>query len=329
MAKKKTLGIDLGTNSLKLALCQDGRVLRTARQEVPGDLFQGSRVNSVEVMGQILQNTMKENGIRANRAAVVLSNEVCFLRNLTMPKMTVRQLEQNLPYEFTDYVEGELKNYLFDYELVRPIAPEDEEMELMAVAVERSLLSEMREWLSVAGLELVNAAPCECCYQALIRAARGDVAGLPEYCFLNLGNNATRMFMFKGDRHTATRILETGLRNLDLIVSRELGITLEQAHASLLTNEHDCQNLERCVDLYNTISVELMRALNFYRFSTQDSNLEDVWISGGGGANEPLRAVVGETLGVRIHRSRELVYGGERMDNCHDYLQAIGITLGV
>ena len=42
------------------------------------------------------------------------------------------------------------------------------------------------------------------------------------------------------------------------------------------------------MNAYSNIAVELMRALNFYRFSNRDSALEHMWLCGGGAVIEPL-----------------------------------------
>jgi type IV pilus assembly protein PilM len=75
------------------------------------------------------------------------------------------------------------------------------------------------------------------------------------------------------------------------------------------------------------MTVELMRALNFYRFSNPDSHLEDIWICGGGACIEPLEKAIEENLDMKIHPASELIPGGDKVENDYTVLQAIGIAL--
>ena len=111
----KILGIDIGYDTLKLALVSGRQVKKTAIASMPRRLMRDGRLVSPEAMGELLAQTMKKNGIRCSKAAIVFSDEAVIIRSVTLPLMTEDQLALNLPYEFRDYITGELKDYVFDY----------------------------------------------------------------------------------------------------------------------------------------------------------------------------------------------------------------------
>lgn len=117
-------------------------------------------------MGEIIRETMKKNGIRANEGAVVLKEENAYVRTVSLPVMTEDQLTKNLPYEFKDYIVDELKNYLFDYAV---LSSNEEEMELLSAATGKELIEDYRTILRKAGLKLYNAAPSVSSYINLIQ----------------------------------------------------------------------------------------------------------------------------------------------------------------
>ena len=190
---KSVLGVDIGYDSLKLAVVNGKTVRKTAIVPMPKNLIREGRVVSTETMGELIRRTMREHGIRCSQAALVLPNETVFIRGVTMPVMTVDQLNYNLPFEFRDYITEELKDYLFDYAVVSVTEQSAEEqtegesggegneggsvMELMAVAAPKSLLEESKETMHRAGLKLVKAAPSVCAFQALIRAQMNKNGG--------------------------------------------------------------------------------------------------------------------------------------------------------
>lgn len=343
---KTVLGVDIGYDSLKLALVNGKTVRKTAVVPMPKNLIREGRVVSTETMGELIRRTMKENGIHCNRAALALPNETVFIRSVTMPLMSIDQLNYNLPFEFRDYITDELKDYFYDYAVVSindqqgaeennaEEGAEDESqgpansMELMAVAAPKSLIEESKATLHRAGLKLVKAAPTVCAYQSLIRAkAKAGGESEQEYCILDLGFQNIRMYMFRGDRHMVTRVLEIGMNSLDTVIAEAYSVDVHLAHTYLLSNYENCQSKEYCMNAYGTITVELIRALNFYRFSNPDSRLEDIWICGGGACIRPLQDSISENLDLKIHAAEELIPGKVSVDEDYALLQAIGIAM--
>ena len=337
---KKILGIDIGYDRMKLALCQGGRVLGTASVSRPENLLKEGRVTSPETMAELLRNTMKEHKLRANLAAIILPSEVAFVKNVEMPMMNAEQLTYNLPFEFNDYITGEVKDYVFDYAVIssgKKEEPEEgtqeeggglERLELLAAGTRRDVIEDAQFFTRKAGMKLAIAAPDVCAFVELIRARKDVLSQVAEeLCILDMGYSSIRMFMFKGDRHVATRTLETGLVNLDSVLADVYGVDAHLAHTYLLTNYENCQYREECTNAYENIAVELMRALNFYRFSNRDSTLADMWLCGGGAAIAPLRTAISDMLDIELHDAKELVEGGEAIKECNSFLQAIGVTM--
>ena len=382
---KRILGIDIGYDTLKLALVSGKRVLKTAVASMPKRLMRDGRIVSPEAMGELIRNTMRENGIRCSSAAVSFSAEAVFVRNVTVPVMTADQLSYNLPYEFRDYITDELKNYVFDYAMLT--TPKEEKqvekqkkaakqpkgkkekkkkqnaleafteeqenaepaaaqpaaapgagtetpetnartMELLAVAAPKSLMEETESIIRKAGMRLTKAAPVVCSYISLIRnMAEANRPASGEYCILDLGYQAIRMYMFKGTRHEVTRALEFGLSRIDDALADAYNVDVHLAHTYLLTNYEDCQSKDVCLSAFNSIAVELMRALNFYRFSNPDSELSDIWLCGGGAAIAPLCKEIAEGLdNLKLHNAIELLPEGVDAEQSYSLVQAIGIA---
>lgn len=334
---KSILGIDVGYDSLKLALVSGKNVKKTVQVSMPDKLIREGRTVSPETLGELLRTTMRTNGIHCSRAAVALPNETVFVRNVNVPQMTADQLLYNLPFEFRDYITEELKDYAFDYatlpEKDSGEAAEDDSdtntIELLAVAAPVTLLEETKDYLRKAGLKLVKAAPAVCAYIELIR--KMDPSKVPsngEFCILDLGYQSIRMYMFKGERHEVTRVLEIGMSSIDNAIADAYNVDVHLAHTYLISNFEDCQSKDVCMNAFNNIAVELMRALNFYRFSNPDSQLADIWLCGGGAAIDALCKVISDSLDMTIHSADELLPSGNSLEDSYAFAQAVGITLG-
>lgn len=353
---KSCLGIDIGKDQMKLVLMKGENIVKTASVQMPEGLLKDGRIVSVETTGELIRKTMKENKIRCKEAAVVVSSGICFLRNVTMPEMTAEQLVYNLPYEFRDYITDELKKYVFDYswgsgeempkgkklkkaskKKKKEEKPEEEEnqkrneMELLAAAAPLEVMEDLRLMTRKAGLKLTFAAPeVSACENLLHYKLRNEQDKDKEYGILDLGSTSSRLFIFKGDRHQVTRVIERGMEQVEELLTDTFHIDIHLAHTWLLANHEDCIHSEVCQDAFSQISVELMRALNFYQFSNPESRLEDIYICGGGASIATMRQSLEENLDVKIHEAGELL---ERMNGSGDetsslWMLAAGTALG-
>lgn len=327
MSSKTILGIDIGYDQLKLALVSEGRVMKTAIAQMPENLLRDGRFISAEAMSGLIRETMKASGIKAGSAALVLPNEAIYAKNVDVPIMTEDQLAYNLPFEFNDYITGEVDDYLFDYAV---IGRDEENLNLLAVGVEKKLVEEYQIMLRKASLKMVKSAPALCAYISLLRSQKEKLSQVAdEFGILDLGYNSITMYMYKEDRHIATRAFDIGLNQLDTIIADKYGVEKHLAHTYVLNNFDKCLESEECTTFYDNISVELMRAINFYQFSNQGSVLGDVWVCGGGAANETLVRTIDETLEAELHPASELVPDGENIQQCNTFAQAIGVTLEI
>lgn len=356
---KSCLGIDIGKDQLKLVLMKGETIQKTASVQMPEGLLKEGRIVSVETTGELIRKTMRENKIRCKEAAVVVSSGICFLRNVTMPEMTPDQLVYNLPYEFRDYITDELKKYTFDYSWGSGEAPlkakklkktrkkkneekdenseneegsERKEMEFLAAAAPMEDIEDIRLMARKAGLKLTFAAPeVSACENLLHYKLKDEQDKEKEYGILDLGSTSSRLLIFKGDRHQVTRVIERGMEQVEELLADYFHIDIHLAHTWLLANHEDCVNSDVCRDAFAQISVELMRALNFYQFSNPDSRLEDIWICGGGASIEAMRQSLKESLDVNIHDAGELLesLGGNHVSGTPAlWLIAAGTALG-
>lgn len=354
---KTCLGIDIGKDQLKLVLMKGETIHKVVSVQMPEGLLKEGRIVSVETTGELIRKAMKEHKIRSKEAAVVVSSGICFLRNVTMPVMTAEQLVYNLPYEFRDYITDELKKYVFDYsvnsaqgvvplkasrkklkkkkgqekEILEEEMTERREMELLAAAVPLEAMDDIRLMLRKAGLRLTMAAPeVSACETLLSRKLRNDPDKEKEYGILDLGSTSSRLLIFKGCHHQVTRVIERGMEQVEELLADYFHIDIHLAHTWLLANHEDCVNSDVCRDAFSQISVELMRALNFYQFSNPDSRLEDIWLCGGGASIPAMRESLTENLQVNIHDASELVEGmagNKEAENTSLNLLAAGIAL--
>ena len=106
MAKTR-LGFDVGSNSMKVAVCK-GHSVRVEQVRLPENLVDESgNITLPHAFSQFLKQQKKKLRLPRGKASLVLPPSQVICRLVTMPRMTTDQLMMNLPYEFADFVQGE------------------------------------------------------------------------------------------------------------------------------------------------------------------------------------------------------------------------------
>lgn len=329
---KTVMGVDFGASEVTFAVCDPGAIRRLEVEPLPDNLLRDRRVVSPEAMSDFLRQTAAKHHLNVRSCAVSLPPTVAFTRRTTMPAMTVDQLRLNLPYEFRDFISQEKDKYVYDYALLqmdRDEAGKPVQLELMAAAALKADLRAYIEIFRQAGFRLVIAAPEEFAWSNLIRRyeqVHPDHAG-QEHCIIDLGHTATRVFIFTGPRFEVTRVLEYGGAMIDAAIAEEFHVDEHLARTYKLTDYEGALNRNVSQNIYGTLSVEIMRAVNFYGYNTPGSALRTAWVCGGGVRNTPLMAQLSQTLNLELLPISGLLPPGcEEDENRIFSPTAVGIT---
>ena len=298
MARIK-VGFDIGGSSMKAAVVQGGG-LRVETVRLPEKLMDENGITMPNAFSQFLKQTVKELRLPHGPAALALPASQVICRLVSMPEMNQEQLMMNLPYEFADFIQGAPDQYFCDYALCGKV-PGDEEgtMPMMAAVASKRQLEQYIRMFARAGVRLKKLVPQEMALIELCRAQAGG-EGPGEYCFVDLGHQATRITVVWRDRVQATRQIALGGRNLDTIVAGELGVDPFLSNTYKATNFQDVLTLPAVAEVCERIAVEILKVINFYQFTYRSSNLSGVYLVGGGASMDLLRRSIENTVGLPL-----------------------------
>ena len=312
---KAKIGFDIGSNSMNIALLRGGEIrLETVR--LPENLVDGNgNITLPHAFTQLLKQLKKELALPRAQAALVLPPSQAICRLVNLPRMTTEQLLLNLPYEFTDFIQGVADQYFCDYAVCTPTeaeaAAEDGGVPMMAAVAAKQTLAEYAQMFARAGIGLKTILPQEMALVSLVQAnlAQQKADDLPgaEYCFVDLGHYATRITVVWRDRVQATRQIALGGRNLDMLLAEELGLDAFLANTYKLSNYQDILSAAGVAELCDRIAVEILKVINFYQFTFRSSSLPGIYLVGGGAALQPLRQAIEGALGMPLLNPAQLL----------------------
>ena len=333
MAKTR-LGFDIGSNSMKVAVRKGGD-LRVEEVRLPENMVdEAGNITLPHAFTQFLKQQKKELALPRGKASLVLPPSQVICRLVTMPKMTTDQLIMNLPYEFADFVQGAADQYFCDYALCTPTEEESESgseeengepgVPMMAAAAAKQTLAEYVSMFARAGIKLKTILPQEMALINLVKNRKPD--GAEEFCFVDLGQQATRITVVWRDRVQATRQIGLGGRNMDLAAADRFGVDPFLANTYKYGNYQGIQSSAVVTDVCDRIAVEILKVINFYQFTYRNSNLEGIYLVGGGSAMPYLRKSIEDTVGLSLLSPGDLLPGTR--ERAADGIFAAGAAMG-
>ena len=276
---KKILGFDIGGYELKIAQLKGDVLTGYTVEHTPDNLIKEGKFTSFNAMAEFIRDTMKKNRINGKEAAIAVPSEACFLRRVKLPKMTIPQLRVNLPFEFRDFVEGDLNEYIYDYAVLKM---EENTMELMAAAIQKRTVNDYREMMRRVGLKLTKLVPDVLGFQSILKHSGMVTEDKRDFAILDLGHTSTRIYFFSDGAYEITRTLNTGSPAMVQAVAEAKGVDIHIARLYLEANQENVLDLPSVTELFEDISIEVMRIMNFYSYSNPNNTIDRLYYCGGG-----------------------------------------------
>ena len=318
----RMIGAEIGSSTLKLVVYEKNELKKLAVKRMPEDLVREGRVISPDAMTGFLKEMRKEFGIPSGPCSLVLPQQLVIAHHVLMPVMNDAELRLNLPYEFREFVGADSGKYDYDYSV---LSVKEGTMELYGAAVRKDVVEQFYEIFRKAGLRLKVAIPGEMAWMNLVDRA---VDAPQKLCVVDVGQDFTQVSIFSGRNFAMGKDIEMGGLLLDQAIAQARSVDVHVARNHKEADFEGVLSLDACVEVYQTLAIEIMKAVNFYSYSDTDRSerLEDIYICGGSAAIEPLRDAICRATGMTLHPIRELL-GTEAEEDARSCALAAGAAV--
>lgn len=200
-------------------------------------------------------------------------------------------------------------------------------MELLGVAAEKELIDSYLSMFKRAGFRLNVAAPVECALSNLLR--RQPQLTERDVCIVDIGHTGTSIRIFSKGDFENTKEVDYGTGLLDEIIGDVFSVDPHVARQYKEVNYQKVLENERCQNLFSALGVEVMKTVNFYNFNNPQSEMEAVYVCGGGALIEDVRLSIAEHTGLPVKSLAELLPVTTQQDQPAPELfaPAVGIAL--
>ncbi len=320
---KTILGIDIGTHDLKIAQVRDDKIQKFATAAMPDNVVQNGRVVSFNVLADIIKETVKDHHLKGAGVAISLPAETYYLRKVHLPKMTIQQLNVNLPFEFHDYITGGPDSYNYDYAV---IDMDDNNMDLMAAAMPKETVEQYQIMVKRAGLKLVKLVPDVLAIQSILMNSKDAKEGKRDFAVLDIGHSATRMHFYSDGNYEITRTLETSANQLAQMLADARNIDIHIAQLTIEHNQDGIMNEGGGADYLEQMSTEVMRVMNFYGYNNPNNTIDCIYFYGNGMHTDHLRELIHEATELAVRPLTDLIDGADHVEGLNNGPAAYGIV---
>ena len=304
MGSNKMIGIEIGNDTIKLAVVKNGVIKKLAVQTMPENLVREGIPTSNAALSSFIKQMLKKNKIRGGDCAFVLPPQRVVAMQLTLPVMNEQKLKLNLPFEFRDYIGSEASLYEYDYIV---LGMNEQMMDLYVAACKKEFVENYYAIFKKAGLTLKLAMPSEMAWLNLLTKQRKKLPA--QIAIADLGYHRTRVNIYANGNFTMGKDIDLAGQLLDETIASMQTIDSLLARSRKENNTDHVLNADYMQDPYSSIALEIMKTINFYNFSRPSDSqpLQDLYYCGGSAYIDDLRDVISRATGLNLHHVSELV----------------------
>ncbi|SDH09780.1 pilus assembly protein PilM [Nitrosomonas sp. Nm132] len=304
------LGVDISSSSVKMIeLSMVNKAENTLRLEsyaiepMPKEAILDGNINNLEVVGDSIRRAWKRMGTRVKNIALALPAAAVITKIIVVP---AGQREDDLAFqvetEANQYIPFALDEVNLDFQVVRAIPDHPDEVEVMIAASRKEKVEDRVAAAFIAGLKAtvmdVEHFAAQTAFELIERQ-------LPEggkdqvIALVDIGASITHLNVLYNGEFVYTRDQPFGGDQLTQEIQNQFNLTSEEAEAakrngSLSENFHT----EVLQPFCETLALEVTRALQFFFTSTQYTQVNYIFLSGGCAVIPGLEEIVTERTQV-------------------------------
>ena len=296
------LVLDIGSSSVKLAEVQQGasgpRVTALGIAALPPTVVQSNVIQDEGPVVEAIRKLVTDAKTQCDQVITAVPGPAVIVKKVILPGHTGSAVESAVLAEAGHLIPDSLDNVNLDYQVIDWIE-DGNKMEVLVVAVKKEIINSYTDAIRAAELEPVLV---DVDYFALenMFELNYDPGEAHPVALVNIGARYSSINILKGGRSTFTGDVPVGGAEYTDALSRQLGISPEQAEG-VKTGQRggvDAATVEPVLGSVTEFIVEeIQRALSFFWTAATDEPLGGIVLSGGSARMPGLS----EQLTQRLH----------------------------
>lgn len=320
LRSKDTLGIDLGTTSLKIVQISDGKLVRWAYKELDlkdsgPDTQAGDRMTALT---QLLNDFLAEEKKAPKVGSISVSGNSVIVRYVKLPKSSRSELEKTIQFEAEPYIPFAIPEVNMGFHILGDVVEDGQaKMETVLVAAKKELIEQRLGVLNAVGIRPVvvdvDAFALESAYTlALSQTAEQETALL-----VNIGANVTTMIIMENGsskvvrdvfiagntiNKSLQRIFDCSYEESEKLKRRgQILVTPDEKEATIAQDDQDSLQISNTVvTVMKDLVAEIQRSLDFFLSQNPERQVNRIMLCGGACAINGLDRYFSNELHVNV-----------------------------
>lgn len=289
--RKRTVGLDIGSSSIKLVEILDtseGYLLNNFSQ-VPlekGVIVEGA-ITDTPALSERIRTLFKLSGCKTKQVVTSLSGHKVISKKATFPTLGADDLRQLITDEAGNYLPfDDVKDVSFDFQILGESEGNPGQMDVVLVAAKKDIVQSYVDVIQKAGLKAiimdVDSFALETMYEANYDFEENDVVIL-----VNIGASITNINVVKGGQSIFTRDVSMGGQSITDSIQEKLGVPFEEAERIKIEaakeNAHPVAGGSQVnpLEYAEPLFMEIERSIDYFRSTHGGEYLKEVILSGG------------------------------------------------
>jgi len=337
MALSKIMGLDIGSNTVKLVEIDRSKkgfsLEYVGLAPLPDGAIVDKSIKKPDLVGQAIGALHKNSKSRTKQVGTSLAGKAVIIKQVTMTSMSDSQLEKQIQMEAEPYIPFDIKDVNLDFFIMGDRPEKEGAMEVVLVAAKKDYMAEYVDLVTSLNLVpvVVDVDPfaLEVMYEFCYPNVQEEIVAL-----VNVGASTINVNILKSGASQYTRDLPLGGDSITREIMRFFDVDFERAEnikrGSQLENVNP-RNLrkifQRSVDYFVS---ELQKILDFFSTNVSYDPIQKIFLSGGAAATYGLSSTMGAELNIPVEiidPFRSLRVDEKVFDM--DYLNSVGPAMAV
>lgn len=302
------IGLDIGSSFLKVAQVDISRdpheLVLFQAMPLPRDVIsEGAVVDKPALVAALRELSARANLKNADVAVGLSGHSSVIIKRITIPQMSQDDLNLSIKFEAEQYIPFDINDVNIDFQILGPSAQEHGQMDVILVAVKKSLINEYVAALEDAGLSpaVIDVDPFAI---SNVFEANYDLQELRSVALVNIGASKTSINIFQNGQPVFTRDSASGINFHAEALERMLKVTREDAERLKRGESVSGVSPESAESVLNSASdeiyAEIYRSFEYFRSSVSDEGIQRIFLSGGAALMKGFPEMMAERLGVDV-----------------------------
>ncbi len=297
---KHLVGVDIGTSSIKvLQVRESGKgihLLKYGAEPLPPQSIVDGHVMMSGAVVDSLRRIIRDLRISQKEVALSISGNSVIIKKLNLPLMKQDELEEQIQWEAEQHIPFDISEVEIDYNILWQ-NQDAKTMDVLLVAAKKDEIQDLVEVVKEAKLRPlvvdIDAFAMQNVYELNYGFNEDETVAL-----LNVGAEVATVNIVSGSVSQFTRDITNGGSSITEEIQKQLQVSFDEAEAykaggGLNSSEVVPQEVDGIINgVVDALAGEIQRSLDFYMATTNQGEVDHIYLTGGTAKIPYLRSAI-------------------------------------